>query len=1200
MKCVSRIGVSLAVVASCLTFVPSAPVQALSATTTTVSMSPNPAVVGQPVTLTATPSVPGSVTFTVDGQTVGTGTAVGARAASGAPARIWDTDQGNIRWMATDNLGNVYVSTYKESDCGGGKCQVKQFTPSGGLNYAPFESHNGGYIWPTGLAVDSSGNIFEAFFNGPAEDTIRKRTSIGATSTQFVPASAGIQRPCGMTVDANDNLYVASSINGNIYKVTPAGDVSTYVTDYDPVTGFGPCSPVINKTTGVLYYLKYTELPGQWNQRGVIMQVPAGGGTPTQLAATGCYFGNWIGHNHVHRHSVQLTIDQTTGYLYGQSCEVGNASTVTQISPTGNIIEYMGAWYESGFPSGGQHAGVGQNQTWALAVHDGFVYLGGNALGGAHMFKIGPGSYATTMTYTPTTTGMLNVGASFAPTNSGSFAASSGTGSLSVRPAAPSVPDLATSSDLGSSSSDDITSDNTPLIEVAGSGTSGNTITVTATRSGSTNVTCSYVLPSTGCSLGTLVDGTWSVTATESDPTAGASAASTALSVAIDTSAPTAPGVPYLASSSDTGSSNSDNKTNDNTPTLSATGGSTGDTITLSATNGTNTVSCTYVVGTATNCTLPTLSDGTWNISSTVTDPAGNSSTNPSTLSVSIDTDAVGGRIPDLDALSDTGVSSTDDITSDTTPTFSLTGQATGDVVVITASRPGVTDVTCTYTVGVASSCTLGALTDGEWSVVATITDLSGNTGSTTALPLTIATSASTPGVPDLLDASDTGASSTDNLTSDTTPSISAGSLPAGSSVTVTATKADGTTVSCTYVASTTVTSCDLPTLSDGAWSIASTVTDPAGNVSPASAALSISIDATTPSTPGVPDLLDASDTGASSTDNLTSDTTPSISAGSLPAGSSVTVTATKADGTTASCTYVASTSVSSCDLPTLSDGAWSIASTVTDPAGNVSPASAALSISIDAESSSSSGTLPQDIDRLDQKHLNFGSGWITATAHLKRNEVGRVSHVVFLIRNADGTTARTVRVKVSTKNRRVSTRLPQLINGQRIVMFVENDFGLSPSAPKRRNVVQGRTSRGRDTEGKPLLFGESLLVSRIIFDPASPVLDTRDLALLNRLARSLQGRAGLLLISGFARQNLIDDPKFLKNLSIHRARNVANYLSTKGVRAWIRFDGYGAVTTTPGTADDRRVEIRWSNAGRRVISAYAVRCPSFTAEICS
>ena len=1091
MKSVFRIVAALIVTTSCLTLVQSTPVQALSATTTTVAISPNPAVVGQSVTLTATPSVPGTVTFSVDGQTVGTGVAVGAKAASGAPARTWNTDRGYVRWMTTDNSGNVYVSSYKDSDCSDGGCRVKQYTPSGGLNYAPQESHNGANIWPTGLAVDSNGSIFEAFFNGSAQNTIRKRTSIGATSTLFVPASAGIQRPCGMTIDADDNLYVASVANGNIYKVTPAGAVSVYVRDYDAVSTFyggsgpGPCSPVMNKTTGVLYYLKWT--PGvSTHNVAVIMQVPAGGGTPTQLANTGCYFVNWDPqYDHLHMHSTQLTIDQTTGYLYGQNCERGNDSTVTQISPTGAISEYMGAWYEPGFPTAGPNAGVGQNQSWSLAVHDGFVYLGGSALNGSHFFKVGIGAYAATMTYTPSTTGTFAVGASLAPTNSGSFATSTSAGSLSVRPAAPSIPDLATSSDLGSSGTDNITNDNTPLIEIAGSGTSGNTITVTATRSGATNVTCSYVLPATGCSLGTLSDGTWSVTATESHPTAGASTASSALSLSIDTSAPSAPGVPDLAFSSDTGSSNTDNNTNDNTPTLSATGGSTGDTITLSATNGTNTVSCTYVVGSATNCTLPTLSDGTWTISSSVTDPAGNSRSNGTALTIGVDTSATGGLSVDLATSSDTGTSSTDNITSDATPTFSLIGQATGDVVVITASRSGATDVTCTYTVGVASSCTLGTLTDGAWSVVANVTDVSGNTGNTSALSMTIATSALAPSVPDLATSSDTGSSSTDNLTSDTTPTISGGSLPVGTSVTVSARHTDGTTVSCTYVVSVSVNSCDSPVLKDGDWSVSSVVTDPAGNVSPAGSALSLSINKS---------LLD---------------------------------------------------------------------------------------VALNTQSDVSSGVLPQDIARLDQTPLNFGAGWVNATGILKNNEVGRVSHVVFMVRNPDGTTARTVRVKVPPTARRVTTQLPRLDDGQRIVTFVENNYGLSPSAPKRRNVVQGPTGRGRDTAGNPILFGESMLVDRIIFDATSPLLDARDRAQLNRLARELRGRAGLLLISGFARQNLIDGSKYLKNLSLERAQNVANYLSTKGVRAWIRFDGYGAITNEPGTAADRRVEIRWSSAGR-------------------
>jgi outer membrane protein OmpA-like peptidoglycan-associated protein len=242
------------------------------------------------------------------------------------------------------------------------------------------------------------------------------------------------------------------------------------------------------------------------------------------------------------------------------------------------------------------------------------------------------------------------------------------------------------------------------------------------------------------------------------------------------------------------------------------------------------------------------------------------------------------------------------------------------------------------------------------------------------------------------------------------------------------------------------------------------------------------------------------------------------------------------------------------------------------------------LDNAINALGGGSSGALPKDIARLDQTPLNFGDGWVNATARLKPNEVGRVSHVVFMIRNADGTTARTVRVKVPSTAGRVSTQLPRLVNGQRIVTFVENNFGLSPNAPKRRNVVQGPTSRGRDAAGNPILLGDALLVDRIIFDATSPALDARDKAQLDRVARELRGRAGVLLISGFARQNLIDGSKFLKNLSVERARNVANYLSTNGVRAWIRFDGFGAVTSEPGTAADRRVEIRWSSGGREAL----------------
>ena len=112
MKLVARIGVSFFVTTSCLAFVHAAPVQALSATSTTITMSPNPAVAGQPVTLTATPSVPGVVTFTVDGQTVGTGQSVGAgTTVTGVQNWGYTGNSVALRIATNPSVNNIFVST---------------------------------------------------------------------------------------------------------------------------------------------------------------------------------------------------------------------------------------------------------------------------------------------------------------------------------------------------------------------------------------------------------------------------------------------------------------------------------------------------------------------------------------------------------------------------------------------------------------------------------------------------------------------------------------------------------------------------------------------------------------------------------------------------------------------------------------------------------------------------------------------------------------------------------------------------------------------------------------------------------------------------------------------------------------------------------------------------------------------------------
>ena len=105
---------------------------------------------------------------------------------------------------------------------------------------------------------------------------------------------------------------------------------------------------------------------------------------------------------------------------------------------------------------------------------------------------------------------------------------------------------------------------------------------------------------------------------------------------------------------------------------------------------------------------------------------------------------------------------------------------------------------------------------------------------------------AQTPSTPDLASSSDTGGSDTDNITSDNTPTISVSGTLDGHTVTVTATKAGESDVSCTFEA-TAETSCDLGVLADGVWSVTSVQQEPGGLVSEQSPALLITVDTLIP-----------------------------------------------------------------------------------------------------------------------------------------------------------------------------------------------------------------------------------------------------------------------------------------------------------------------------------------------------------------
>ena len=204
----------------------------------------------------------------------------------------------------------------------------------------------------------------------------------------------------------------------------------------------------------------------------------------------------------------------------------------------------------------------------------------------------------------------------------------------------------------------------------------------------------------------------------------------------------------------------------------------------------------------------------------------------------------------------------------------------------------------------------------------------------------------SAPSAPDLASASDSGVSSTDNITNDTTPTVTG---TAGANNTVRLYDTDGTTLLGSAVADGSgAWSITSSTLASGSHTLKASQTDGGGNTSALSNGLTITVDATPPGAPSVPDLAAASDSGASSTDNITSDATPTFT-GTAESGATVTLYDT--DGTTVLGTGVASGGVWSITSSTLSAGAHTVTAKATDLAGNVSAVSSGLTVTVDTTS---------------------------------------------------------------------------------------------------------------------------------------------------------------------------------------------------------------------------------------------------------
>jgi sugar lactone lactonase YvrE len=138
--------------------------------------------------------------------------------------------------IVVDDSGNLYVTSHYSH-------KIKKVTPTGVVTTIAgsiLGDLNGTgnaarFNFPSGITIDASGNLYVC---DQGNHKIKKITPAGvvttiAGSTQgFVDANgpnAKFSTPIGIAINAAGNLYVCDNANGKIRKITPQGDVSTFV-----------------------------------------------------------------------------------------------------------------------------------------------------------------------------------------------------------------------------------------------------------------------------------------------------------------------------------------------------------------------------------------------------------------------------------------------------------------------------------------------------------------------------------------------------------------------------------------------------------------------------------------------------------------------------------------------------------------------------------------------------------------------------------------------------------------------------------------------------------------------------------------------------------------------------------------------------------------------------------------------------------
>ncbi|VEE62464.1 CshA-type fibril repeat [Shewanella putrefaciens] len=514
--------------------------------------------------------------------------------------------------------------------------------------------------------------------------------------------------------------------------------------------------------------------------------------------------------------------------------------------------------------------------------------------------------------------------------------------------------------DTGSSSSDFITNDNTLVFH--GTVDLDDNSTLAVTINGVTYTTANgLVIDAQGNwsvdLTGTVLpDGTYPVVATVTDIAGNTTSATQDVIVDTQIGLGRDNAVTITSITEDTGSSNTDFITNDNTLVFQGTVELDGNSNLVVTINGVE-----YTIGNglvidanghwSVDLTGTVLPDGTYPVVATVTDVAGNSKTvtQDVVIDTKIDQDGDGNTVAITSITQDTGSSSSDFITNDNTLVFhgtvdlddNSTLAVTINGVTYTTANGLVIDAQGNWSVDLTGT----VLPDGTYPVVATVTDVAGNSKTVTQ-DVVIDTKIDQDGDGNTVAITsitqDTGSSSSDFITNDNTL-VFHGTVDLDDNSTlavtingVTYTTANGLVIDAQGNWSVDLTGTVLP---DGTYPVVATVTDVAGNSKTVTQDVVIDTkidqdgDGNTVAITSI-----TQDTGSSSSDFITNDNTLVFHGTvDLDDNSTLAVTINGVTYTTANGLVIDAQGNWSVDLTgtVLADGTYTVNATVTDVAGN-------------------------------------------------------------------------------------------------------------------------------------------------------------------------------------------------------------------------------------------------------------------------